>query len=246
MGRYPGQSSRRTPLRVGGGAPPFPTCLSSTVNNDGGVDVGVNAGGGQVGSSAGGTSRQRGVIHAGEVGGVQARGMQSSAAADESRGDVGGRRSGLSPMSASQVTAGGIAPSYGYFKFTPDRISVTPPLVGRPDILTWKEAIEPQLEMAGLIGFARGTVATPGEHHPDLRAEFRAVQLLTFTVTDDLFIAQLEGQLTHLRMGDEETATDYCNRAGEFSPPSGWPARSTPRRRTSPMSCRVSLAATTC
>ncbi|CAI5484483.1 unnamed protein product [Closterium sp. Yama58-4] len=150
-------------------------------------------------------------------------------------------------MSASQVTAGGIAPSYGYFKFTPDRISVTPPLVGRPDILTWKEAIEPQLEMAGLISFARGTVATPSD--PDLRAEFRAVQLLTFTVisrccspgmqialkwcreyldaghqawhfiestyqvTDDLFIAQLEGQLTHLRMGDQETATDYCNRA---------------------------------
>ncbi|CAI6000149.1 unnamed protein product [Closterium sp. NIES-64] len=219
------------------------------VKNEGGVDVGVNAGGVQVGSSAGGTSRQRGVIHAGEVGDVQARGMQSSAAAGSSRGDIGGRRSGLSPMSASQVTAGGIAPSYGYFKFTPDRISVTPPLVGRPDILSRKEAIEPQLEMAGLIGFARGTVATPGEHHPDLRAEFRAVQLLTFTVisrccspgvqialkwcreyidaghrawhfiestyqvTDDLFIAQLEGQLTNLRMGDEETATDYCNRA---------------------------------
>ncbi|CAI5953797.1 unnamed protein product, partial [Closterium sp. NIES-64] len=32
-------------------------------------------------------------------------------------------------------------------------------------------------------------------------------------VTDDLFIAQLEGQLTHLRMGDKESATDYCNRA---------------------------------
>ncbi|CAI5991678.1 unnamed protein product [Closterium sp. NIES-64] len=152
------------------------------VNNEGGVDVGVNAGGGQVGSNAGGTSRQRGVIHAGEVGGVQARGVQSSAAAGFSQGDVKGRQSGLSPMSATQVTAGGIAPSYGYFKFMPDRISVTPALVGRPDILTWKEAIEPQLEMAGLIGFARGTVATPGEHHPDLRAEFRNVQLLTFTV----------------------------------------------------------------
>ncbi|CAI5484510.1 unnamed protein product [Closterium sp. Yama58-4] len=210
--------------------------------------MGVNAGGGQVGSSAGGTSsRLRGVIHADEVGGVQARGMRSTAAAGTSQGDVGGRRSGLMPMAASQVTAGGIAPSYGYYKFTPDRISVTPPLVGRPDILTWKEAIEPQLEMAGLISFARGTVETPDD--PDLRAEFRAVQLLTFTVisrcctpgvqialkwcreyldaghqawhfiestyqvTDDLFIAQLEGQLTHLRMGDEETATDYCNRA---------------------------------
>ncbi|CAI5466466.1 unnamed protein product [Closterium sp. Yama58-4] len=201
------------------------------VNTEDGVDVGVKAGGGQVGSSAGGTSRQRGVIHADEVGGVQARRKRSTAATGTSQGDVGGRRSGLSPMSATQVTAGGIAPSYGYFKFTPDRILVTPPLTGRPDILTWKEAIEPQLEMAGLINFARGTVETPDD--PDLRAEFRAVQLLTFTVisrccspgvqialkwcreyldaghqawhfiestyqvTDDLFIAQLEGQLTH-------------------------------------------------
>ncbi|CAI7919452.1 unnamed protein product [Closterium sp. NIES-53] len=216
------------------------------VTNEGGVDVGVNVGGGQVGSSAGGTLRQRGVIHADEVGGVQARGVQSSAAAGSLQGDVGGRRSGLSPMSATQVTAGGIAPSYGFFKFSPDRILVTPLLVGRQDILTWKEAIEPQLEMAGLINFARGSVVTTDD--PDLRAEFRAVQLLTFMVisrccspdvqialkwcreylhaghqawhfiestyqvTDDLFIAQLEGQLTHLRMGDEETATDYCNR----------------------------------
>ncbi|CAI5464445.1 unnamed protein product [Closterium sp. Yama58-4] len=219
------------------------------VNTEGGVDVGVNAGGGQVGSSAGGTSRQRGVIHAGEVGGVQARGMQSSAAAGTSQGYVGGRRSGVASMSATHVTAEGIAPSYGYFKFPPDRIQVTPPLVGRPDILTWKEAIEPQLEMAGLIGFARGTVATPEENYPDLRAEFRAVQLLTFMVisrccspgvqialkwcrehldaghqawhfiestyqvTDDLYIGQLEEQMTHLRMGEQETATDYCNRA---------------------------------
>ncbi|CAI7833485.1 unnamed protein product [Closterium sp. NIES-53] len=103
-------------------------------------------------------------------------------------------------------------------------ISVTPLLVGRSDILTWKEA-------------------------PDLRAEFRAVQLLTFTVisrcclpgmqialkscreyldtghrawhfiestyqvTDALYIGQLEEQLSHIRMGKEETAADYCNRA---------------------------------
>ncbi|CAI7810845.1 unnamed protein product [Closterium sp. NIES-54] len=176
------------------------------VNTEGGVDAGVNASGDQVGSSAGGTSRQQGVIHADEVGGVQARGMRSSAA-------------------------------------------VTPLLVGQPDILTCEEAIEPQLEMAGLISFARGTVATSEEHYPDLRVEFCAVQLLTFTVisrccspgvqialkscreyldaghrawhfieltyqvTDALFIGQLEEQLSHIRMGEEETATDYCNRA---------------------------------
>ncbi|CAI7832119.1 unnamed protein product [Closterium sp. NIES-54] len=103
--------------------------------------------------------------------------------------------------------------------------------------------------MAGLIGFARGTVAMPEEHYPNLRAEFRAVQLLTFTVisrccslgvqialkscreyldaghqawhfiestyqvTDATYIGQLEEQLSHIRMGEEETATDYCNRA---------------------------------
>ncbi|CAI7892520.1 unnamed protein product [Closterium sp. NIES-54] len=146
-------------------------------------------------------------------------------------------------------TTGGIAPSYGYFKYTPDRISVTPLLVGRHDILTWKEAIEPQLEMAGLIGFARGTVATPEKHYLDLREEFRAMQLPTFTiisrcfspgvqialksckeyldvghrawhfiesmyqVTDALYIGQLEEQLSHIWMGVEETATNYCNRA---------------------------------
>ncbi|CAI7812239.1 unnamed protein product, partial [Closterium sp. NIES-54] len=148
------------------------------VNNEGGIDVGVNADGDQVGSSAGGTSRQRSVIHADEVGGVQ-----------------------------------------------------------------------PQLEMVGLIGFARGTVATPEEHYSDLRAEFCAVQLLTFTVisrccspgmqialkwcreyldagqrawhfiestyqvTDALYIGQLEEQLSHILMGEEETATDYRIRA---------------------------------
>ncbi|CAI7896064.1 unnamed protein product [Closterium sp. NIES-54] len=103
--------------------------------------------------------------------------------------------------------------------------------------------------MAGLMGFAAGTVATPSENYLYLRAEFRVVQLLTFTViswccspgvqialklcrdyldaghqvwhfiestyqvTDDLYIGQLEEQMTHLRMGDQETLTDYCNRA---------------------------------
>ncbi|CAI7820045.1 unnamed protein product [Closterium sp. NIES-53] len=188
-----------------------------SMNNEGGVDVGVNAGGDQVGSNAGGKSRQS--------------------------------TKQLSPMSATHVTASGMALSYSYFKFTPDKISVIPLLVGRPDILTWKEAIKPQLEMAGLIGFARGTVATPEEHYPDLHAEFCAVQLLTFMVilrccssgvqialkscreyldaghqewhliesmyqvTDALYIGQLEEQVSHIRMGEEETATDYCNRA---------------------------------
>ncbi|CAI7776299.1 unnamed protein product [Closterium sp. NIES-53] len=36
--------------------------------------------------------------------------------------------------------------------------------------------------MAGLMGFAAGTLATPSENYLDLHAEFRVVQLLTFTV----------------------------------------------------------------
>ncbi|CAI7890547.1 unnamed protein product [Closterium sp. NIES-54] len=103
--------------------------------------------------------------------------------------------------------------------------------------------------MAGLKCFADGTVATPPESNPERCAEFRVVQLLTFTaifwccspgveialkscrdyldaghlawhfieltyqVTDDLYISQLEEQMTHMQMGEQETATDYCNRA---------------------------------
>ncbi|CAI7894159.1 unnamed protein product [Closterium sp. NIES-53] len=52
--------------------PPFRPASSRPVNNASGVDADVNAGGGQVGISAGGTSRQRGVIRADEVGGLQA------------------------------------------------------------------------------------------------------------------------------------------------------------------------------
>ncbi|CAI7878880.1 unnamed protein product [Closterium sp. NIES-53] len=69
------------------------------VNDEGGVDVGVNAGGDQVGSSAGGTlSRQQGVIYAGEVGGVQAqcsrRRLQARATSevDEAQGGRPGQR----------------------------------------------------------------------------------------------------------------------------------------------------------
>ncbi|CAI7813160.1 unnamed protein product [Closterium sp. NIES-53] len=93
-------------------------------------------------------------------------------------------------MSATHVTAGGIAPSYGYFKFMPDMISVTPLLVGRRDILTWKEVIEPQLEMAGLMGFAAGTVATPSEHYPDMGAP---EQLISYILRDK---AMQEGEQT--------------------------------------------------
>ncbi|CAI7893427.1 unnamed protein product [Closterium sp. NIES-54] len=170
-----------------------------------------------------------------------------------SRADVDGRRrsplrsgGGLSAM--THVTMGGIAPTYGYFKFSPDWITVAP-LQGRRDLITWRESIEPHLEVAGLKGFADGTVPIPPADDVGLRGEFCAAHLLTFMVIsrccspvvqlalrscrerldaghqawhfilstyqvrDDLYIAQLEEKMTHIRMGEQESATDYCNRA---------------------------------
>ncbi|CAI7828924.1 unnamed protein product [Closterium sp. NIES-53] len=112
-----------------------------------------------------------------------------------------------------------------------------------------QESIEPQLEVAGLKGFADGTVSIPPMDDVGLRREFRAAHLLTFMVIsrccspvvqlalkicrerldaghqawhfilstyqvkDDLYIAQLEEKMTHIQMGEQESATDYCNRA---------------------------------
>ncbi|CAI7909715.1 unnamed protein product, partial [Closterium sp. NIES-54] len=119
----------------------------------------------------------------------------------------------------------------------------------RRDLITWRESIEPQLEVAGLKGFADGTVPIPLVDDVGLRGEFCAAHLLTFMVIsrccspvvqlalrscreqldaghqawhfilstyqvrDNLYIAQLEEKMTHIRMGEQESATDYCNRA---------------------------------
>ncbi|CAI7780030.1 unnamed protein product [Closterium sp. NIES-53] len=185
--------------------------------NEGGVDEEVD-GGARVSGNNG--TKQRGVIKVDDgVDRSEARVQQSSAAADSSRADVDGRRcsplrSGGGLSATTDVTAGGIAPTYGYFKFSPDWITVAP-LQGRRDLITWRESIEPQLEVAGLKGFADGTVPILSGDDVGLRGEFRAAHLLTFMVIsrDDLYIAQLEEKMTHIRMGEQESATDYCNRA---------------------------------
>ncbi|CAI7833071.1 unnamed protein product [Closterium sp. NIES-53] len=221
------------------------------VRNKGGVDDEVN-GGARVSGNNG--TKQRGVIKVdGGVDRSQARVQQSSAAAGTSHADVDGRRhshlrSGGGLSATKHVTASGIAPTYGYFKFSPDRITVAP-LQGRRDLITWRESIEPQLEVAGLKGFADGTVPIPPTDDVGLRGEFRVAHLLTFMVIlrccspvvqlalrscrerldaghqawhfilltyqvrDDLYIAQLEEKMTHIRMGEQESTTDYCNRA---------------------------------
>ncbi|CAI6005156.1 unnamed protein product [Closterium sp. NIES-65] len=186
------------------------------VRNEGGVDDEVD-GGARVSGSEG--TRHRGVIKVdGGVDGIQARVQRSTAAAGSSHADVDVRRrsplrSGGGLSATTHVTAGGIAPAYGYFKFSPDRITVAP-LQGRRDLITWRESIEPQLEVAGLKGFADGTVPIPPEEDVGLCGEFRSAHLHDhLEVRDDLYIGQLEEKMTHIRMGEQESATDYCNRA---------------------------------
>ncbi|CAI7794715.1 unnamed protein product [Closterium sp. NIES-54] len=205
----------------------YPSCPVSPrpVRNEGGVDDEVN-GGARVSGNDG--MKQRGVIKVdGGVDRSQARVQRSTAAAGNSRADVDGRRhsplqSGGGLSATTHVTAGGIAPT---------------------------ESIEPRLEVAGLKGFADGTVPIPPVDDVGLRGEFRVAHLLTFMVIsrccspvvqlalkscrerldaghqawhfilstyqvrDELYIAQLEEKMTHIRMGEQESATYYCNRA---------------------------------
>ncbi|CAI7880937.1 unnamed protein product [Closterium sp. NIES-53] len=109
-----------------------------SVRNEGGVDEEVDSGARVSGNDG---TKQRGVLKVdGVVDRSQARVQQSAATADSSHADVDGQRrsplrsrGGLS--ATTHVTAGGIAPTYGYFKFSPDRITVAP-LQGRRDLIT--------------------------------------------------------------------------------------------------------------
>ncbi|CAI7794444.1 unnamed protein product [Closterium sp. NIES-54] len=107
------------------------------VRNEGGVDDEVHDGARVSGNNG---TKQRGVIKVdGGVDRSQARVHQTTAAAGSSRADVDGRRrsplrSGGGLSATTHVTAGGIAPTYGYFKFSPDRITVAP-LQGRRDLI---------------------------------------------------------------------------------------------------------------
>ncbi|CAI7881828.1 unnamed protein product [Closterium sp. NIES-54] len=101
---------------------------------------------------------------------MQERVQRSTTGAGSSHSDVGGqrcspRRSGVGPMSVTHASAGwggGIAPAYGYFKFSPDTITVPKLLEGRHEFITWTGSIEPKLEIGLLKSFADGDVA--GNH----------------------------------------------------------------------------------
>ncbi|CAI7793831.1 unnamed protein product [Closterium sp. NIES-53] len=127
------------------------------------------------------------------VGGVQER--VHHAAASREHANVG-RRSvagggnaeeydseampGVTPI-GSMSRDEGIAPNYGYFRFTPDKIVVPRPLEGRHDLSTWTESIEAQLEIAQLKRFIDGTTPIPPARALAHLSQFRAMQLLTFT-----------------------------------------------------------------
>ncbi|CAI7788520.1 unnamed protein product [Closterium sp. NIES-53] len=89
-------------------------------------------------ASVGCTRVTRRVIRAVNVGGMHAQVQRSMAAAGSSYCDVDGQRrspqwSGVEPILVTHVSAGrdgGIAPAYGYFKFSPDKIAVPKPHEG--------------------------------------------------------------------------------------------------------------------
>ncbi|CAI7791356.1 unnamed protein product [Closterium sp. NIES-54] len=168
---------------------PLQPASCRSTNTEGGVDVGVNAND-QVGSSAGGTPGQRGVIHADEVGGVQARGLQSSMAAGSSKGDVRGRWSSVISASATHVMAGGIAPTYGYFKSRQTRSVVETPPASNTELRVEFRPVQ-------LLTFTViSRCCSPGLHialkscRSYLDASHQAWQFirLTYQVTDDLYI----------------------------------------------------------
>ncbi|CAI7812691.1 unnamed protein product [Closterium sp. NIES-54] len=66
--------------------------------------------------------------------------------------------------------------------FLPDKIAVLVLLEGRRDLITWRESIKPQLDIAGLKGFADSDVPMLDKDDIELRAEFRTAHLLTFMV----------------------------------------------------------------
>ncbi|CAI7835324.1 unnamed protein product, partial [Closterium sp. NIES-53] len=130
-----------------------------------------------------------------------ARVQRSTAVAGSSRANVDGQhcsplRSGGGLSATTHVMAGGIAPTYGYFKFSSDRITVAP-LQGRRDLITWRESIEPQLEVAGLKSFADDTVPIPPVDNVELRRELRAAHLLTFMVISRCWICHDPDHLSY-------------------------------------------------
>ncbi|CAI7889810.1 unnamed protein product [Closterium sp. NIES-54] len=123
------------------------------------------------------------------VGGTQAQVLRAAAAGSARDGANGSQISarriidGRARMSQPSTSRDmGIAPEYGYFKFSPDKITVPKLLEGRHDLTTWEESIEPQLEIAQLKKFVDGSVVPPPDDDYECISQFHSAQLLTFMV----------------------------------------------------------------
>ncbi|CAI7904524.1 unnamed protein product [Closterium sp. NIES-53] len=193
------------------------------VRNEGGIDDEVD-GGARVSGNNG--TKQRGVIKVdGGIDRSQARVQPLTAAAGSSHADVDGRRrsplrSGGGLSATTHVTAGGIAPTYGYFKFSPDRITVAPlqvPISSVEDIKLRGEFRAAHLLTFMVISRCCSPVVQLAlrscRERLDVGHQAWHFILSTYQVRDDLYIAQLEEKMTHIQMGEQDSATDYCNRA---------------------------------
>ncbi|GJP35727.1 hypothetical protein CLOM_g20258 [Closterium sp. NIES-68] len=89
--------------------------------------------------------------------------MKSAAEGDRSAGRIGPESAaGHSTVYFSTASKdGGIAPEFGYFKFSPHKIVVPRLLEGRLDLASWVESIEPQLEIARVKRFVDGSTEAP-------------------------------------------------------------------------------------
>ncbi|CAI7904629.1 unnamed protein product [Closterium sp. NIES-54] len=146
------------------------------------------------------------------VGGVQERVHRAAASREHAnvgrRSIAGGGNAeeydseampGVTPI-GSMSRDEGIAPNYGYFRFTPDKIVVPRPLEGRHDLSTWTESIEPQLEIAQLKRFIDGTTPIPPARSLAHLSQFHAMQLLTLTTISRCYSPTVQIALKACRM----------------------------------------------
>ncbi|CAI7777052.1 unnamed protein product [Closterium sp. NIES-53] len=140
----------------------------------------------------------------------------------------------VTPASATHARAGGIAPIHSYLKFSLHMVPVPVLLVGRHNLIICfvdgsvvtpsednvellAECCAAQLLTIAVISRCCSPVVQIAlkSYRSYLDAVHQAWQFITSTyqATDDLYIGQLEEQLTHLRMGKQKTASNYCNRA---------------------------------
>ncbi|CAI7885334.1 unnamed protein product [Closterium sp. NIES-53] len=163
-----------------------------------------------------GSTRVRGMIQVANVGvgGVQARVLRSTAVAGSSNGNIDGRRqspqrSGARPTSTTHASAE-IA---GLKKFVNGKVEM--PDEDTSELLA--EFCAAHLLTFMVLSRCCSPLVQVALKPCRLRVDagYQAWQYImrTYKATDDLYISQLEKKLATIRMGKQESATEYCNRA---------------------------------